>query len=321
MQNDNRISKLMLAIAAALLVALVGYSAATAEAAETAASAGSDPWEATGDESAPEDTDRVIGRVVGLRGRVYAQTPGEEKRLLVENAPIFPGDRIVTARGTQLGVLAGEYYTGLGENTTLVYSKRGTGAPQVKLERGDVRVVNAGQGEPAHIETPGIVAAAAGPDTSAYAVEEKAWVVSMVCALEGQVKVVGGGRALVVEEGGCAASQPVAGLFVAGAAPAVLPLADSPPVGAVPGMLRAAEAALPPVGAAGPRFADPVADGPPGTTRLVVDARPAIGSDGNALDVVQPCDRPGSCITQSNVSPVGLTPANTWVGGNLPGQP
>ncbi|MBW2382901.1 MAG: hypothetical protein JRG92_04660 [Deltaproteobacteria bacterium] len=72
MQNDNRISKLMLAIAAALLVALVGYSAATAEAAETAASAVSDPWEATGDESAGEDADRVIGRVVGLRGRVYA---------------------------------------------------------------------------------------------------------------------------------------------------------------------------------------------------------------------------------------------------------
>ena len=191
----------------------------------------------------------MIGRVAGIRGRVYAQTPGEPRRLLVENAPIYPGDRLVTSGGAQLGVLSGAYYTGLDEQTTVTYSKLGSGAPSVSLEHGDVRVINSGEGENARIATPGLLAATATTDTTAHAIKEKAWVVSMVCAVQGQVQVSGGadGRSLSVKEGGCAASKPAEGIFMAGAAGVPLAVVPPVPVGAV----AAAPGAAAPLGAAG----------------------------------------------------------------------
>jgi len=104
-------------------------------------------WKSEENRPANERGDqRVIGRVAGLRGTVYAQTPGQPRRLLVEDAPIYPGDRLVSSKGAQLGVLGGDYYTGLNEDTVLTFEKQGRGAPQVRLERGDVRVINTGNG-------------------------------------------------------------------------------------------------------------------------------------------------------------------------------
>jgi hypothetical protein len=314
---------------AALLAALTWAPGALA----TEDAGPADPWAAAG--SAAErgqNPERIIGRVVGLRGTVYAQTPGEARRRLTENAPIYPGDRIITARGAQLGVLSGDYYTGLDEDTTLTYQKRGQSAPTVTLERGDVRVINAGEGDNARIATPGMVARAGAPDASATAVQEKAWIVSIVCALEGQVTVADdAGGSLVVEEGGCAASKPVEGLFLAGPAPADSGVAAPPPVGAAgagkpgPTALANAGPAPPPppiAGDAAKRFPTPDV-GAPGPFLAALGAAPPISAASNPLSLIQPCDSPASGCGVSVAGGGGgggggFPPVNGWVGGNLP---
>jgi len=286
-----------------------------------------DPWQAAEPvaEESPSD-DRVIGRVTGLRGTVYAQSPGQPRRQLVENAPIYPGDRLVTSKGAQLGVLDGEYYTGLSEDTTLTYSKHGTGAPRVGLERGDVRVINAGDGDNAQITTPGMVAANTSGDTRAFAVKEKAWIVSVVCALEGQVEVSAAGRSLVVDEGGCAASKGGAGVFMAGAAPPPLPPVGAAGPGGTPTAMMAAGGdagpagfsdGLPVAGAAAERFAGPGVGAPAayaaGTSALGVSQ--GLSGDDNSLSLLQPCNAAAQgCGVQLDDLPLPQ-PTNPWVGG------
>lgn len=164
--------------------------------------------------------DRVIGRVTGVHGRVFAESPDGTRRPLTLNAPIYPGDRLVTHRGAQLGVLSGDHYTGLNEDTELSYALTPGGAPEVRLVRGHVRVIDAGEaGAPARLATPALEIAEAGADTEIYAFPEKATLVSMVCALEGQVQAAStaGGHATVAE-GGCAIAKPAEGIYAAGGA-------------------------------------------------------------------------------------------------------
>jgi len=267
--------------------------------------AGEDPWKAAEGEIAEEEGQRVVGRVVGLRGIVYAQTPGESRRRLIENAPIYPGDRLTTAKGAQLGVLSGDYYTGLDGETTLTYTKRGHGAPHVSLERGDVRVINSGDGAQARIETPGLLAANGSSDTRAYAVEEKAWVVSVVCALEGQVQVAGpGGESMVVGQGGCAASKGAEGVFAAGDAGGDDVLGDDdfsgPPI----------------MGSVAPLFI-PDVSGPSGDP-LALALGAGIPNVASGDPGFEPCSSPGSSCGDGSF---GLAPTNPWVGGFIPPPP
>jgi len=187
--------------------------------------------EAAAQQPAPEaaSDSRVIGRVTGVHGKVYAESPDGTRRRLVENGPIYPGDRLVTPRGAQLGVLSGDHYTGLNEDTELSFALTPGGAPEVNLVRGQVRVLEAGEGgAAASVSTPALQVAAASGDVEVYAFPEKAYLVSMVCALEGQVKAANiAGESATVAEGGCAISKPLEGVYAAGAAAA--PLA---PVGA-----------------------------------------------------------------------------------------
>jgi hypothetical protein len=318
MNRLTRISRTLRLGAQAGLIVALGAGVARADVDVPAEEA--DPWQAAEAVAEAPSEDRVIGRVAGLRGTVYAQSPGQPRRLLVENAPIYPGDRLITAKGAQLGVLDGEYYTGLSEDTTLTYSKHGTGAPLVGLERGDVRVINAGEGESARITTPGMLAANASGDTRAYAVKEKAWVVSLVCALEGQVEVTGAGVSLVVDEGGCAASKPAEGIFLAGVVPLVVP-----PVSAAgpPGIAQAASAAssspvfddgLPVAGVAAQRFPAPGVGAPAifaGTAKL----SQGLSGDDNSLSLLQPCNSGAQgCGVNLSSLPV-VQPTNPWVGG------
>ncbi len=295
--------------------------------------AATDTWETAQPIAEEASSERVIGRAVAIRGQVYAQTPGGAPRLLHENSAIFPGDRLVTSKGAQLGVLSGEYYTGLNADSVLTYRKLGNGAPEVILERGDVRVINAGEGAEASIATPGMRVAASSSDTSAYALPEKAWVVSLVCALEGQVQIEGGssGQSLLVEQGGCAASKPLEGIFLAGAAGEALPVLAPAGAGAAPGTLAAApvgaggpQAATapppsgagpgtPPAGPAAPRFRpeDPVALGGP----LL---RPGPPADIRNPRILEPCDSPMSGCGASRAVTVPQQPTNPFVGGTQP---
>ena len=197
--------------------------------------------------AAESSDDRVIGRVTGVHGRVYAESSDGTRRRLVENGPIYPGDRLVTHRGGQLGVLSGDHYTGLNEDTELSFALTPGGAPDVRLVRGHVRVLEAGEtAAGARLSTPAIEIASASGDVEVYAFPEKAALVSMVCALEGQVQAASiAGESATVAAGGCAIAKGAAGLYAAGAPPAPLP-----PVGADGG-------AASPAGAPAQRFASP----------------------------------------------------------------
>ncbi len=147
--------------------------------------------------------------------------------------------------------------------------------------------------------------------------------VSLVCALEGQVEVDGAsGQSLVVDEGGCAASKPAEGLYLAGGTGQPLPVVSAGPPGgtALPAPVGAAGSAglpsapgsapvpatpvsqvlaaagpPPPVaGAAGPRFSPsltpPVGAGP----SLALSVSPGLPGIQGSNPFLRPCDSPST---------------------------
>jgi len=105
----------------------------------------------------------------------------------------------------------------------------------VRLVRGHVRVIDAGdESAPARVTTPALEVAAAGTDTEVFAFPEKAYLVSMVCALEGQVRAASvAGESATVAEGGCAIAKPLEGIYAAGGAGSALaPVGAAGPAGA-----------------------------------------------------------------------------------------
>ena len=252
--------------------------------------------------------DRVIGRVTGVHGRVYAEAPDGTRRLLVDNAPIYPGDRLVTARGGQLGVLSGDHYTGLSDDTELSFALTPGGAPEVRLVRGHVRVLEAGdESAPAQVSTPSLQIAEAGSDIEVYAFPEKAYLVSMVCALEGQVRAASiAGESATVNAGGCAMLKPVEAIYAAGA-----------PAG-VPPPILAPVSAGPPVSPAGPaaaRFASPNDVAGP---MLVARQAPAFNYDGTLWTACQTGASAAGCGARGGG---GNPPTNPPVPGPLPPFP
>lgn len=229
--------------------------------------------------------DEAAGRVVAVRGTVMAQAPGEELRQLECNDPVFPGDRIVSSKGAALGILSDGIYSGLDESTKLDFSTTQSGAPDLSLVDGHLRMVDARGGERARIATPGLVAADAGTDTEAFAFGEKVGVVSMVCPWNDALAVhsAAGPEGIRAGVGSCAIHKPKEPLYVAGATEPRL------------GVLNDHCSPLPVAGAAAGRFGSPadVALGPP-----PVGAGPLLGPPIDAPfadDPRAPCDDPGAC--------------------------
>ena len=162
----------------------------------------------------------TIGRVVSTRGAVFAQAPGEEKRILSCRDPIFEGDRVFTLDGSDVGIDSGSYYVRLGEKSTVEMTKLASGAPRVDLVEGHVRVLDSadGSGESAELATPGLRLARTGPDQDALVFAEKAGVVSMVCAYGGDLDVArrtDPGIHLPAPSGSCVVGKPREALFSA----------------------------------------------------------------------------------------------------------
>jgi hypothetical protein len=91
------------------------------------------------------------------------------------------------------------------------------------------------------VSTPALQVAAAGGDVEVFAFPEKAVLVSMVCALEGQVQAAGmAGQSATVNPGGCAISKPAEAPYAAGAAGAPLPVVSAAGPGSIlpPASLR-----------------------------------------------------------------------------------
>jgi hypothetical protein len=188
------------ALCGGLLTALSLLSVATPAAAAEADAVG------TGSE--------VAGQVVSVSGAAYAQSPGQARRILSCLDPIYQGDRILTQESSALGVVSGDHYTQVGENTQLVYTSTGDAAPQLEIETGHVRLLDVSGRAPtqAGISTPGLVAARSGRDTEALVFAgEKIGVVSMACAFEDPVQVARRGdpdQTAVADPGSCIVSKP-----------------------------------------------------------------------------------------------------------------
>jgi hypothetical protein len=191
-------------IVAAALVLVVALGATTAQAGSEAA------------------------RVIGVRGQALAQTPGEAPRVLHYDSAVFAGDRLVTSAGAGLGLLAGVHYVGLDESTTATLRMTDTGAPDLEVSVGRVRLLDSGGGAAARLATSGLRAVDAGTDTEAFAFPEKVGLISMICPNEGTVNTTRRGEQLAPGVGDCAVSKPGEALYVARAGnPPLEVLADS----------------------------------------------------------------------------------------------
>lgn len=162
----------------------------------------------------------VVGRVVSVRGAVFAQSPGEERRTLECRDPIFEGDRVLSLGSSAAGIDAGTYYARLGENTVVEVGRQATGQPKLDVVEGHLRLIDSagGNGDPAELSTPGLRVARPGPDQDAVVLKEKAGVVSMVCAYDEPVSVArraNPAERLTAAPGGCVVGKPREPLYAA----------------------------------------------------------------------------------------------------------
>ncbi len=230
--------------------------------------------------SAPAADD--VGRVVAVRGSVTAAAPGEAPRQLHCDDPIYEGDRIVSGEGAGLGIMSDGVYSGLDEKTTLAFRTTEQGAPELDLEVGHLRVLDAANDESPRIQTPGLLAYNAGNDTEAIVSPEKLGTLSMVCPYDESVsvtRVAMPGVGVRPEPGQCAIEKPKEPLFLADA--------SHPRLGVIN------DHCSPVAGLVGPRFlpdvaAGPGLDGPP--------IGPPINSPYNVQAIRDSCDNAASCL-------------------------
>jgi hypothetical protein len=244
-------------------------------------------------------------RVVGVRGSALAHSPGEAPRALTFDAAIFAGDKIITAQGAGVGLLAGEHYVGLDEATTAVIGLTEQGAPSVIVENGRARVLASGTGAPARIGTATLMAANGGTDTDVFAFAEKAGLVAMVCSNETPVEAARAGEALTPGKGRCAVAKRGEPLYLADAAhPPLELIADN-------GLYDVA-------GDPNARIPSPL---PPVALGLAPDPIFASSVDPLVGDPRNPCDSPAACQAGSlAVIPSPMPPAPP-INPPVPGTP
>ena len=170
--------------------------------------------------TAASESREVVGRVVSVRGAVFAQAPGEERRILECRDSVYEGDRVLTLDDSDAGIDAGSYYLRLVENTVIDVGRQSTGQPKLDVVDGYIRLVDsaAGNGPPAELSTPGLRVARPGPDQEALVFLEKAAVVSIVCAFEDPVSVTrrtDPGNRMTATPGRCVVGKPREALYVA----------------------------------------------------------------------------------------------------------
>ncbi len=244
-------------------------------------------------------------RVVGVRGSVLAQTPGEEPRLLSFDAAIFAGDKIVTAKGAGVGLLAGEHYVGLDESTTATLGLTEGGAPDLSVETGRARVLASGDGASARLGTLSLLAANAGSDTDVFAFAEKAGLVSMICPNENAVQAARGDQSLTPGKGNCVVAKRGEPLYLSDATHPPLDLIMDPGGYDVAG--------------------DPVAriGGPLPPLALGIEPNPIFASSVGPIvgDPRNPCDSPTACQAGSLMPGVAALPPAPPINPPVPGAP
>jgi len=220
-----------------------------------------------------------IGRVAAIEGVVYAQAPGQVLRRLSCDDPIYDGDLVVTDDDAGVGVLSSDFYTRLDQGTETEIRVASNGAPRLDLARGHVRLIDESPTRAeGRIDTPGLSAAQAGRDTEAFALPEKAWVVSMICGYADPVDVArrsdpsdrAAGR-----PGACHVEKPREPIYAADASEDRLPVRARNRCDAAPRFPVAERFEQLPVA-----LTPPVAAGPPGAPVLQAPVDPCGGGFG-----------------------------------------
>lgn len=163
----------------------------------------------------------TVGYVVTADGEAYAQAPGEEARRLECDAPIYRHDLITTVGDPGVAIMSGDSYVRLAGNSTMRFGTLNSGPPDLDLEKGQVRMIDMGNGSnTGAISTPGLLIADTRSSSEAIVFAEKIWTVSMICSRDEALGVERNGNPgerMVTRPGQCTISKPKEPLYSAAA--------------------------------------------------------------------------------------------------------
>ncbi len=248
-----------------------------------AAVAGAEP--APGEASAAGA--REAARVASVVGSARAESADGRVRDLACGDVVGAGERVQVGPASRLGLLAGEAYAQVEARSTLRVDVTPEGAPQLDLESGRLRVVDARgvDSPPLGLGTPHASARGLGVDSELFVLSEKAGAYSLLCEWEAPLEVARNGEQLAAEPGQCVVANPREALYLTPAQAERVALAgeDACPVGPVLG--RVAD-----------RFSPTDVAAAPPPTGLLRPAPPAFARDA--------CDDPGAgCGGMPNLAP------------------
>jgi hypothetical protein len=243
----------------------------------------------------------VAGRVTAVDGAASAQQPGQEPRALRCGDPVYTDDRLDTAESAQLGVLLGDVLAQLPAESRLQLGRTAELTPDVRLERGGVRLIDPRDaGAVGYLAALDARAELMGNDAEAYIFTEKIGPYAMLCEWDAPLRVSRDDERALAAPGNCVIAKQREPLYVAQAHEKRIPALAAQVCEIDPGALAAlagdparhltpaaVAAAGPLAGAAGAGFGE---------------------SSPSTVDLVDPspCDSPGSgCVLDIDV----------WAGG------
>ncbi len=159
-----------------------------------------------------------VGYVATLFGDVVAESPGEPPRILHCRDTVFPGERLVTADGSRVGVLMGDVLARLGEGSALRVGRTPDAAADISLEQGAVRVIDPRDaGATLRLAVLDARAKLLGNDAEAYVFAEKAGAYAMLCEWDAPLSVDRADESALAQPGKCVIAKRNEPLYLADA--------------------------------------------------------------------------------------------------------
>jgi hypothetical protein len=166
--------------------------------------------------SAGAEDDSFAGRVTAVDGVATAQQPGQEPRVLQCGDAVYDADRLVTEDGAQLGVLLGDVLAHIPGDSTLLLDRTAERTPDVRLERGAVRLIDPRDGGAlGYLSALDARAEFAGTDVEGYLFAEKVGPYAMLCEWDEPLAVARGDEREVAEPGNCVIAKKTEPIYVA----------------------------------------------------------------------------------------------------------
>jgi hypothetical protein len=158
----------------------------------------------------------VAGRVTAVDGTATAQQPGQEPRALRCGDPVYADDRLDTAKDGRLGVLLGDVFAQLPEKSGLQLGHTADLTPDVRLERGGVRLIDPrDSGSLGYLAALDARAEVMGNDVEAYVFREKVGPYAMLCEWDAPLRVARADERGLASPGNCIIAKRNEPLYVA----------------------------------------------------------------------------------------------------------